>query len=207
MPDDVIGVVLAGGQSRRMGGADKGLAELAGRPLVGHVIDRVRPQVGTLILNSNAPPERYGAFGLPLVADDLPAGVEAFAGPLAGVLGGLDWAAAHAPAARWIATVAADAPFVPEDLVGRLCLAVDCESADLACAASGGRSHPVFGLWPVRLRRALRRAVAEEGVRKVDAWTARYQLVEVSYGTRPVDPFFNVNRPEDLAEAERLIAA
>ena len=198
--------MLAGGLARRMGGGDKALKSLAGKPILGHVIERVRPQVAALVINANGPPERFAGFGLPVAADV----VEGFAGPLAGVLTGLDWAAREAPDCTWLASFACDAPFLPTDLVPRLLAAVEAEGADMACAESAGRSHPVFGLWPLRLRDELRHAMLEEEIRKVDVWTGRYRLVSVQYeqielpgGT--VDPFFNANRPEDLAEAEGLL--
>jgi molybdopterin-guanine dinucleotide biosynthesis protein A len=131
--------------------------------------------------------------------------VEGFAGPLAGVLTGMEWTRAHRPDCPWIVTIATDTPFFPRDLVARLLRAVGQAGADLACAASGGRAHPVFGLWPVRLAEELRAAMVEEGIRKVDVWTARHPLVEVAFAGGPTDPFFNTNRPEDLAEAERLL--
>jgi molybdopterin-guanine dinucleotide biosynthesis protein A len=199
----LIGLLLAGGRSRRMGGGDKALRELAGVPLLTRVIERLRPQVETLVLNANGDPGRFVAFGLPVAAD----GVPGFAGPLAGVLAGLDWAALHRPDCPAVVSVATDAPFLPEDLAARLVAAAHAAGADLACAASGGRAHPVFGLWPVRLREDLRRAVAEEGVRKVDQWTARHRLVVVDFADHPLDPFFNANRPEDLATAAELLAA
>jgi molybdopterin-guanine dinucleotide biosynthesis protein A len=201
MTGAVVGVLLAGGQSRRMGGGDKSLRLLGGRLILDRVIDRLRPQVGQLILNANGDPGRFAATGLPVVADS----VEGFAGPLAGVLAGLDWAAANARSALWIATAATDAPFLPRDLVRRFVVATE-EGADLVCAASHGRSHPVIGLWPVRLREDLRRALIDEDVRKVDVWTARYRLAVVDFTADPVDPFFNVNTPEDLAAAEQLIS-
>lgn len=201
MTSSVVGVLLAGGQSRRMGGGDKSLRLLGGRLILDRVIDRFRPQVGRLILNANGDPRRFASTGLPVVPDS----VEGFAGPLAGVLAGLDWAAANVPGAMWIATAATDAPFLPADLVRRLIVATE-EGAELVCAASHGQPHPVIGLWPVRLREDLRRAVVEEGVRKVDIWTARHRLAVVDFPADPVDPFFNVNTPEDLAAAERLIA-
>ncbi len=199
---------MAGGQSRRMGGGDKCLRPLDGKPILEHVIDRVRPQVAPLLLNANGDPERFAGFGLPVVAD----AVGDFAGPLAGVLTGLEWAADQAPGCTWLASFATDAPFLPEDLVARLLAAVEAEGADMACAASGGRDHPVFGLWPVRLRGDLRRAMVEEGIRKVNAWTARFKLARVAFPpvetpAGPLDSFFNANRPEDLAEAERLARA
>ena len=146
-------------------------------------------------------PARFAAFGLPVVADV----VEGFAGPLAGVLTGMEWTRAQRPDCPWIATIATDTPFFPSDLVARLLDAVERGGAELACASSGGRAHPVFGLWPVRLADELRAAMVEEGIRKVDVWTARHRLVEVPFATDPIDPFFNTNRPEDLAEAERLL--
>lgn len=196
----VAGVVLAGGLSRRMGGGDKCLHLLAGRPLLAHVIERVRPQVGPLILNANGDPARFASFGLPVIGDV----VGDYAGPLAGVLSGLEWAAANAPECAWVASFPADAPFLPADLVARLRIAAD--GRDMACAASGGRAQPVIGLWPVRLAGDLRRALVEEGVRKVDLWTGRYQLAQAAFETVPVDPFFNANTPEDLEEAERALA-
>ena len=197
----VVGVVLAGGLSRRMGGGDKSLRPLGGHPVLAHVIERLRPQVARLLVNANGDPSRFSHFGLPVMADLVPD----HPGPLAGVLTGLDWAAAEAPECPWIVTVPGDGPFLPRDLVKRLLAAAEQEGADLAAAASGGRSHPVVGLWPVRLRDDLRRAVVEQGVRKVDEWTARYKLATVTFDTAPIDPFFNVNQPEDLAEAERLL--
>ncbi len=197
----ILGLLLAGGQSRRMGGGDKCLRELAGRPILAHIIDRVRPQVSGLLLNANGDPERFAGFGLPVVAD----GVPDFAGPLAGVLAGLEWAATHAPDAPWVLSVPTDAPFLPHDLARRLFHACDGHRADMACAASNARAHPVVGLWPVRLRLNLRRALIEAGIRKVDEWTAQYRLATVEFPADPIDPFFNTNRPEDLAEAERLL--
>ncbi|NNG04055.1 MAG: molybdenum cofactor guanylyltransferase MobA [Inquilinus sp.] len=202
LPSAIAGVILAGGLARRMGGGDKGLRLLAGRPILDHVIERARPQVAALVLNANGPAERFAGYGLPVVAD----GVEGFAGPLAGVLAGLDWAAANAPGCTHLASFACDAPFLPRDLVARLAAAVG-RGADLACAASDGRAHPVFGLWPLSLRDDLRRALVEEGVRKVDVWTARHRLVHVDFPLGPIDPFFNANRPEDLEVAERHFRA
>ncbi len=207
MRRDVAGVLLAGGQSRRMGGGDKCLKPLAGRPILAHVIERAAPQVAALALNANGDPARFAGFGLPVVADV----VEGFAGPLAGVLTGLDWAAANAPDCAWIASFACDAPFLPKDLVARMLAAVEAADAALACAASAGRAHPVFGLWRLGLREDLRRAMEDEGIRKVDLWTARHKLVEADFpevetARGRLDPFFNTNRPEDLEEAARYLA-
>lgn len=199
-PEEVVGVLLAGGQSRRMGGGDKSLRCLAGRPILEHVLERVSGQVGHLVLNANGDPERFAAYGLPVV-EDVVAGQP---GPLAGVLTGMFWARANAPDARWILTVATDAPFVPMDLVARLGSIIERDNADLGCASSGGRHHPVIGLWPVALAEALKTAIETDGIRKVDRWTAGYRLAVVDYADEPVDPFFNVNRPEDIKEAEIL---
>ena len=199
----VVGLLLAGGQSRRMGGGDKALRLLGGVSLLERVIGRLRPQVEALVLNANGDPARFAQFSLPVVADS----VADFAGPLAGVLAGLDWTAIHRPDCPFITSAATDAPFLPTDLVAKLAAELQAAQADLACASSGGRAHPVFGLWPVQLREDLRRAVVEEGVRKVDEWTARYRLVTVPFADRPVDPFFNANRPEDLTAAAGLLKA
>jgi molybdopterin-guanine dinucleotide biosynthesis protein A len=196
----IAGIVLAGGLSRRMGGGDKCLRPLGGRPILAHIIERARPQVAALALNANGDPARFAEFGLPVVADS----VADFAGPLAGVLAGLDWAAAHLPGCTHVASFAGDAPFLPQDLVARLVAAVGGGTHDLACAASGGQVHPVFGLWPLALRENLRDAVTREGIRKVDVWTGRHGLAVVDFPKTPIDPFFNANTPQDLAEAERL---
>ena len=200
---NIVGLLLAGGQSRRMGGGDKCLRPLAGRPLLDHVIKRLKPQVAALVLNANGDPARFAGFGLPVVADSL----ADFAGPLAGILAGLDWAAANRPDCPMIVSAATDAPFLPHDLVARLADGMRAAGADLACAASHGRAHPVIGLWPVRLRDELRRALVAEDIRKVDAWTGRYRLATVEFPAEPVDPFFNANRPDDLDRAAALLAA
>ncbi len=197
----VLGLVLAGGQARRMGGGDKCLLPLAGRPLLAHIVARLAPQVRRLLLNANGEAARFAAFDLPVVPDRL----EGFPGPLAGVLTGLEWAAENAPDCRWVMSVPGDGPFLPRDLVARLLAAVEGQGADLACVASGGRANPVVGLWPVALAGSLRRALVEEGLRKVDIWTARYRLATVDWPDRPYDRFFNANRPDELAEAERLL--
>ncbi len=197
----VAGVLLAGGLSRRMGGGDKCLRHLGSTTILARVIARAAPQVEMLALNANGDPARFADYNLPVVADSIPD----FAGPLAGVLAGLDWAATSGDVTH-VASFATDAPFLPTDLVARLRAAVERDGADLACAASGGRAHPVFALWPVALREELRRAMRDDGIRKVDAWTARFRLALVDYAAAPIDPFFNTNRPDDLAVAERLLA-
>lgn len=193
-----VGVILAGGLARRMGGGDKPMREIAGKPILSHVIERVGPQCGALVLNANGDAARFAAFGLPVVADT----VEGFAGPLAGILAGLDWAAAQQ--AQWLVSVAGDCPFLPRDLVPRFLDAQQRNDADLVVAQSDGQSHPVVGLWKVSLREDLRQALVEEGLRKIDRWTARYKLVSVEWDAKPYDPFFNANAPEDLAEAEAI---
>lgn len=196
----VVGLLLAGGLGRRMGGVDKSLQNLCGRPLLAHALERLGPQVEVMVVNANGDPQRFAAFGLPVVAD----GVGGFAGPLAGILAGLEWARDHAPGCPWVVSIPTDAPFVPRDLVARLAVAVTEGDAELGCAMSGGRTHPVFGLWPVRLAGDLRRALVEEDIRKIDRWTARYRIAYGEWPTEPVDPFFNVNTLDDLAEAARL---
>jgi molybdenum cofactor guanylyltransferase len=200
---NVVGLLLAGGLSRRMGGGDKALRQLGGRTLLHHVIDRLQPQVAALVLNANGDPARFAGFGLPVVPDSVPD----FAGPLAGILAGLDWAAAHRPDCPLVVSAPTDAPFLPRDLAARLLAGMEAAQADLACAASGGQPHPVVGLWPVRLRAALREAVTGEGIRKVDRWTGRYCLATVPFPeeTPGIDPFFNANRPDDLDRAASLL--
>ena len=196
-----VGLLLAGGMSRRMGGGDKSLRMLGGRTILDRVIERMRPQVSALVLNANGDPARFAGFGLPVVADS----IDDFAGPLAGILAGLDWAAANRPDCAMIASVATDAPFLPADLVARLAREMNEGDCDLACAASDGQSHPVIGLWPVRLRDDLRRALVDEGIRKVDVWTGRYRIATVNFPVGRIDPFFNANRPEDLDTAATLL--
>ena len=198
----VVGVLLSGGQSRRMGGGDKCLKVLAGKPILSHVIERAAPQVDRLILNANGDPQRFAAFGLPVVPDVL----ADWPGPLAGVLSAMVWARDQAPEALWVVSFPTDAPFLPEDLVARLFDCVVEENTRLACATSAGRTHPVVGLWPVALADELAQALEVEGVRKIDIWTARYPLSHVEWLADPIDPFLNVNRPEDLARAEHLLA-
>jgi molybdopterin-guanine dinucleotide biosynthesis protein A len=198
---NIAGVLLAGGLARRMGGGDKPLRTIGGRTILELVIERLRPQVAALVLNANGDPSRFAAYGLPVVPDSVPGNP----GPLAGVLAGLDWAAEHRPDCPIVVSVATDAPFLPTDLVARMEAQMAVEGADLACAAAGGQPHPVIGLWPVRLRGDLRHALVEEGIRKVDVWTARYRLATVTFTDQPVDPFFNANRPEDLDAAAALL--
>lgn len=199
----IVGVILAGGLSSRMGGGDKALRPLAGRPILGRVIERFAPQVEALALSANGDPARFAAFGLPV----LPDGVAGFPGPLAGVLAGMDWAARHG--AAYVATAAADTPFLPQDCVLALRAAMVAAETPLAMAmtprAGGGLDrHPTFGLWSVALRENLRTALAG-GLRKVVAWTEPMGCARAVFHDRG-EPFFNVNTPEDLERAEAMAA-
>ena len=203
---EVTGVILAGGQSRRMGGGDKGLLDLAGKPMLAHAIDRLAPQVGRLVVNANGDPARFARFGLPVVADTM----AGFVGPLAGVLAGMRWACANAPSARWIATAAGDAPLLPIDLVARCLEAVEARPGAIALAQSGGELHPVIGLWPVALADDLEAQLAA-GIRKVLHWTDRHGTVPVPFPFArlsgvEIDPFFNANTPQELDRLRALMA-
>jgi molybdopterin-guanine dinucleotide biosynthesis protein A len=198
--EPTLGAVLAGGLARRMGGGDKPLLALGGRPLVAHVLERLRPQVSALILNANGDPARFAAAAptLPVVPDGLPDSP----GPLAGILAALDYAAAHHPNLAWVLSVPGDTPFIPGDLAARLHRVRRVEGAALACAESGGRVHPPIGIWPVALRGDLRAALLA-GERQVSRWAARHGCARAVWTDQPEDPFFNANTPEELAEAER----
>ena len=204
LPFGVVGVVLAGGRASRMGGGDKCLRKLGGKPILARIIDRLTPQVSEIVINANGPSGRFAAFGLPAVADS----IEGYAGPLAGVHAGLEWTRNNRPNVRYAVTVAADTPFFPGDLVHRLLAASDDESVlRIACSEAG--THPVIGLWPVALADALK-ASLERGERKARAWTQRHGALAVFFppadvAGRAIDPFFNINAPEDLATAEGLL--
>ncbi|OAN44789.1 molybdenum cofactor guanylyltransferase [Paramagnetospirillum marisnigri] len=197
----IAGLILAGGLSRRMGGGDKALIEVDGQSLLDRVIDRLRPQVGQMILNANGDPDRFASFTLPVVPDV----VAGFGGPLVGVLTGLEWLDDHTLDTDWMVSVAADTPLFPEDLVQRLYAAVVEQGADIAVACTDDQPHPVFALWPKRLAAALRAAVVGEDMRKIDAWTARYKVAHIRWQPKPVDPFFNVNTPEDVVRLRLLL--
>ncbi len=203
--ENSTGVLLAGGQSRRMGGGDKGLLEIAGRPMLAHVLERFVPQVHHVVLNANGDAERFAAFGLPVVSDS----IEGNVGPLAGVLAGMRWSAKNAADATHIATASTDAPLIPADLVQRLASALDGKPERIALAASGGHKHPVIGLWPVDLADDLEAAL-KDGVRKVLHWTDRHGTLVHEFAFREisgrkVDPFFNANTPEEFEEVAALI--
>lgn len=202
--EEIAGIVLAGGLSRRMGGIEKAFLKLDGRPLIAHVLERLSAQASPVAINANGDPSRFAAFGRPVVADETPT----FEGPLAGILAGMLWVRREAPHIRFLATAACDTPLFPKDLVAKLLAAASSEaSPSLALSASGGRIHPIFGLWPVALAPDLTRALAC-GERKVIRWAANHahKTVEFSASGAPFDPFFNVNTPADLAEAERFYA-
>jgi molybdopterin-guanine dinucleotide biosynthesis protein A len=197
-----LGLVLAGGLARRMGGGDKTRIRIGGKTILERVLARLKPQCAAVILNANGDPARFADTGLPVVPDTVPD----FAGPLAGILAGLDWAAAHVPAIADVASVPGDCPFLPADLVARLSAARQAAGVPLACARSGDWRHPVVGLWPVALREDLRKALVEENMHKIESWTARHGIAIGDWPATPVDPFFNVNTPVDAAEAERIAA-
>ena len=197
----IAGVILAGGLARRMGGGDKSLLKLGDRPLLDKVIARAGSQVDTLLLNANGDPTRFSSYGLPIAADVVPD----FAGPLAGILTGMHWVRDNAPECEWLVSFASDTPFFPKDLVARMMQEAEAENAPLACAVSDRRNHPVFGLWSVSLLDDLHKAVVDEEMRKIMRWTDRYKCSQVEFSTQPFDPFFNINRPEDLQAAEQLL--
>jgi molybdenum cofactor guanylyltransferase len=205
--EQVAGVILAGGLSRRMGGGDKGLRVLAGKPMLGHVIDRLSPQAFPIAINANGDPARFAAFELPVIAD----ATSDFAGPLAGILAGMRWAQNAAPHARFIVTAACDTPFFPRNLVKACLAAAGATYPAVVVAKSNGQIHPVFGLWPVSLAGDLEAALAS-GTRKVLHWTESHpnftaDFASAPFGSRLIDPFFNANTPAELDEAEAFFAA
>ncbi len=197
-----LGLVLAGGLARRMGGGDKARIRIGGRTILERVLACLSPQCDRLILNANGDPARFADTRLTVVADSVPD----FAGPLAGILAGLDWAAANAPHVEWLASAPGDCPFLPRNLVARLHEARVAAGTPLACARSGEWRHPVVALWNVALREDLRRALVDERLHKIEIWTARHSVAIADWPTEPIDPFFNVNTPEDAARAEALAA-
>jgi molybdopterin-guanine dinucleotide biosynthesis protein A len=196
-------VLLAGGRATRMGGGDKPLREIGGQPILARVIAAVANGTSPLVINANAAPQRFADFDLPVVPD----ATADFPGPLAGILAGLDWAAGQAKTESGITdilSVPGDCPFLPNDLAIRLDAVRRQAGVPLACAASGGWTHPVIGLWPLSIREELRAALAA-GERKIDRFTARFGCASAEWPIEPFDPFFNVNTPEDLAAAEALL--
>jgi molybdopterin-guanine dinucleotide biosynthesis protein A len=205
LDEAAVGVLLAGGKSSRMGGGDKCLLPLAGAPMLAHIIERLRPQVSDLVLNANGDVSRFAAFDVPIVADRF----GGQPGPLAGVLAGIEWAMANRPECRFVITAATDTPFFPTDLVARFVTCLAGGEPRLLVARSEEGVHPVFGLWPVSLAPALEKSLTG-GMRKVQAWVRENQAEEIFFasreiGGRKIDPFFNLNRPEELAQAEVLL--
>jgi molybdopterin-guanine dinucleotide biosynthesis protein A len=195
-----LGLVLAGGLARRMGGGDKARITVGGTTILERVLACLTPQCAGVILNANGDPARFADTRLPVVAD----GVPGFAGPLAGILAGLDWAVANAPSCQWLVSAPGDCPFLPRDLVPCLHKARLAAATPLACARSGEWRHPVVALWPIALREDLRRALTEDGLRKIESWTARHGVGIADWPVEPVDPFFNVNTPDDATRAEAI---
>ena len=205
MTGTIAGLVLAGGRATRLGGGDKPLRLLGGRTMLSRVLERLAPQVGQVAISAYGDPARFGEFGLPVLPDDSPAGQ---AGPLAGILSGLQWVEREAGCDRLL-TVAGDTPFFSADLAARLSVAATRHADCIAVAAVGGRRHPVFALWPVSLEEDLKRFLAESATFSVAAFLDRHDTVAVDFpmlqnGDETADPFFNVNTPEDLAEAEEM---
>jgi molybdenum cofactor guanylyltransferase len=195
-----LGVILAGGLATRMAGHDKARIRIGTTTILKRVMARLAPQCSRLIVNGEA--ARFADTGLSVVADSVPD----HAGPLAGILAALDWAATHLPKVEWVVSAPCDCPFLPRDLVARLHQARIDAGTPLACASSAHRLHPLAALWPVGLRADLRRGLVNEAVHKVETWTARHGAAVAEWPTTPVDPFFNVNTPADAAEADRLAA-
>ena len=197
---EISGVLLAGGLARRMGGGDKCLKTLGGKPLLEHVLSRVSAQVGPLIINANGDPARFKRYGLPIIPDV----VSGHVGPLAGIHAGMQWVATSMPNCNWMVSFATDSPFLPLNLVELLSRSMDGDKKKIVCASSNGRKHPVFALWPVALRNDLRDAIMLEGMRKIDMWTKRYSTTIVDFDSTKIDPFFNVNSPDDFNAAETI---
>jgi len=187
---DVACVLLAGGLATRMGGGDKGLKEVGGIPIIQRVIDVVRPQVGPIVVNANGDGNRFSSLGFDVIADS----VDGFVGPLAGILAGMDYHKKH----DWMLSVPTDTPFLPDDLVKRLWQPIKDGKAEISIANSGGFDHPVIGIWPVKLKVDLRKALVEEDIRKLKMWIKRYAFTSIEWDIEPIDPFFNANSPDDL---------
>jgi molybdopterin-guanine dinucleotide biosynthesis protein A len=197
-----LGLVLAGGLARRMGGGDKARIEIGGVTILDRVLAALSAQCTGIILNANGDPERFADTGCPVVPDNVPG----HPGPLAGILAGLDWLAEQDNGIEWIVSVPGDCPFLPDDLVERLHLArrEKGTGVPLACARSGEWRHPTVGLWPLALRADLRKALVQEDLRKIEIWTARHGIAIADWPDQPIDPFFNVNTPEDAERASRI---
>ena len=198
---DILGVILAGGLSRRMEGPEKSLLELDGKRLIQHVAEQLAHQTSQTIINANGDLERFADFDLPVQPDT----VDGFVGPLAGVLAGMRWAKEHSEATH-IITAAADTPFFPDNYVSEMLIAAINEKSQICLASSDGNRHPVFGLWPVGLADALESFLVDEQNRKVMLFVERYTHSMVEFEMGEVDPFFNVNTPDDMKKAEHLVS-
>ncbi|HZH11329.1 MAG TPA: molybdenum cofactor guanylyltransferase MobA [Microvirga sp.] len=196
-----LGVILAGGLSRRMGGNDKTLLRLQGQTLLAHVTNRLGPQCESIVLSANGDPSRFAETGLPVVPDTVPD----HPGPLAGLLAAMDWCVSKKPFVEWIVSVPCDTPFIPTDLVERLHAARNDSHGAMACAASGSRQHYVTGLWSVSLRERLRRALVLDGMRRVEDWVKSHDFAIAVWPLEPIDPFFNINTPADLGLAASML--
>ena len=198
---EIVGVILAGGLARRMGGGDKSMLQLGGRRILDYVIESAQNQLDTVIINANGDPDRFAKFNLPVQADIVPG----FAGPLAGVVSAMAWVTQNQPNATHIITLAADTPFFPADYVTRMLELMQLKDQRLACASYQGRTQPVFGLWPVDLFDDLYKALVEDDIRKVDRFTAPYGVADVAFDELTSNPFFNVNKPEDIELGEQQL--
>lgn len=199
-PNQITCVVLAGGLARRLGNIDKAFVQLNKQPLLDHVLNRIATQADSIIINANGDPARFSEWQLPVVGDT----ISGFPGPLAGVLSAMEWTRDNVPNSKWIASIPVDTPFAPRDLIKKMATELAIQNAEIACAKSGDRAHPVVGLWPVSLAGDLRHAITQEDIRKVDRWTAKYKLIHTNFSTDPIDPFFNINHPEDITTAEKI---
>ena len=200
----VVGVLLAGGLARRMGHGEKPLKMLGNRFIIDWVLERATPQVDQLILNVNSNSELFSRFNLPLISDT----IEGHLGPLAGILTGLQWTRCNVPDADWVASFATDAPFFPKDMIQKFLDATKDEEVEIVCACSRGRSHPVFALWSTSLMEDLEHAITENEIRKIDKWTENHNICYIDFDgfDSRIDPFLNINYPEDLIQAEQLLS-
>jgi molybdenum cofactor guanylyltransferase len=195
----ISAIILAGGLATRMGGGDKGFKTIANVPILTRVLKRIGPQVDRLVINANGDAERFAEYELPVIAD----GIADYPGPLAGILAGMEFAA-DMTASSHVLSVAADCPFLPHDLVLRLKAVTQLRQARIAVAHSGGYAQPTIALWDISLRHDLRKALVDEGLRKIDRFTERYSVATAEWAIEPFDPFFNANAPDDLAAAEAI---
>lgn len=197
----ILGVLLAGGQARRMGGGDKCLLPLGGRTLLQRSIAKAQPQVDQLILSANGNSLRFARSRLPVVADAYPE----FLGPLAGIHSAIQWARQERPETQWLASFACDTPFFPDDLVTQLAEAAERESALVTVAASSGRMHPIFALWHSSLFDALTKTLESGNIPPLAQWIEQQTHLQVNFSCADYDPFFNINQPQDLYDAEAFL--